>query len=70
MFFKEPVQNRDHELNPVFIVADYEVRTGGEDQTAAGLRVAAKFADDRSRSAPAPCTRARRPATPALPAPT
>ncbi len=47
VFFKEPVQNRDHELNPVFIVVDYEVRTGGEDQTAAGLRVAAKFADER-----------------------
>ena len=29
VFFKEPVQNRDHELNPIYIVADYEVRTGG-----------------------------------------
>jgi uncharacterized repeat protein (TIGR01451 family) len=47
VFFKEPVQNRDHQLNPVYIVADYEVRTGGEDQTAAGLRVAAKFAGER-----------------------
>ena len=47
VFFKEPVQNRDHQLNPIFIVVDYEVRTGGEDQTAAGLRVAAKFADER-----------------------
>ena len=47
VFFKEPVQNRDQELNPIFIVVDYEVRTGGEDQTAAGLRVAAKFADER-----------------------
>ena len=28
------------------IVADYEVRTGGEDQTAAGLRVATKLAGD------------------------
>ena len=65
VFFKEPVQNRDQQLNPIFIVADYEVRTGGEDQTAAGLRVAAKFADERSRSAPAPCTKARRRATPA-----
>jgi uncharacterized repeat protein (TIGR01451 family) len=43
VFFKEPVQSRDANLNPVFIVADYEVRTGGEDETAAGLRVAAKF---------------------------
>ena len=43
VFFKEPVHSRDANLNPVFIVADYEVRTGGDDQTAAGLRVAAKF---------------------------
>ncbi len=47
VFFKEPVQNRDHRLNPIFIVADYEVRSGGEDQNTAGLRVATKFADDR-----------------------
>jgi uncharacterized repeat protein (TIGR01451 family) len=47
VFFKEPVQNRDQELNPIYIVADYEVRTGGEDQTTAGLRVATRFADDR-----------------------
>jgi uncharacterized repeat protein (TIGR01451 family) len=46
VFFKEPVQSRDQELNPVFIVADYEVRTGGEDQTAAGLRVGTKLAND------------------------
>ena len=47
VFFKEPVQSRDHELNPVFIVADYEVRTGGEDETAAGVRVATKLAADK-----------------------
>ncbi len=40
VFFKEPVQSRDQNLNPIFIVADYEVRTGGEDETAAGVRVA------------------------------
>ena len=34
-------------LNPVFIVADYEVRTGGEDETAAGVRVATKLAADK-----------------------
>ncbi len=33
----------------IFIVVDYEVRTGGEDQTAAGLRVAAKFAEETRR---------------------
>ena len=47
MFFKEPVQSRDQNLNPVFIVVDYEVRSGGEDQTAAGVRVASKFAGDK-----------------------
>ena len=47
MFFKEPVQSRDQNLNPIFIVADYEVRTGGEDETAAGVRVATKLAADK-----------------------
>jgi uncharacterized repeat protein (TIGR01451 family) len=47
VFFKEPVPSRDHDLNPVFIVADYEVRTGGEDQTTAGVRVAARFAGEK-----------------------
>ena len=47
IFFKEPVQSRDQNLNPVFIVADYEVRTGGEDETAAGVRVATKLAGDK-----------------------
>jgi uncharacterized repeat protein (TIGR01451 family) len=47
VFFKEPVQSRDRDLNPVFIIADYEVRTGGEDQTAAGVRVTAKLAGEK-----------------------
>ena len=47
VFFKEPVPSRDQNLNPVFIVADYEVRTGGEDETAAGVRVATKLAADK-----------------------
>jgi hypothetical protein len=47
VFFKEPVPSRDHALNPVFIVADYEVRTGGDEQTAAGARVATRLAGDR-----------------------
>jgi hypothetical protein len=47
VFFKEPVPSRDRELNPVFIVADYEVRTGGEDETAAGVRVATRLSGDR-----------------------
>ncbi|HTU64910.1 MAG TPA: OmpA family protein [Steroidobacteraceae bacterium] len=47
VFFKEPVSSRDANLNPVFIVADYEVRTGGDDETATGLRVATKFNDGK-----------------------
>jgi uncharacterized repeat protein (TIGR01451 family) len=46
VFFKQPVQSRDENLNPVFIVADYEVRNGGDDQTSAGLRVATRLAGD------------------------
>jgi hypothetical protein len=47
VFFKEPVPSRDQQLNPIFIVADYEVRTGGEDETAAGVRVATKVSGDK-----------------------
>src|SRR4030095_9221430 len=47
VFFREPVQSRDQNLNPVFIVADYEVRTGGEDETAAGVRVGAKLLSEK-----------------------
>ncbi|MEJ0084480.1 MAG: OmpA family protein [Pseudomonadota bacterium] len=47
IFFKQPVQSRDENMNPVFIVADYEVRTGGDDETAAGVRVTTKLAGDK-----------------------
>ncbi len=47
IFFKEPVPSRDPNLNPVFIVADYEVRTGGDDETTAGVRVTTKVAGDK-----------------------
>ncbi|HEY6124037.1 MAG TPA: hypothetical protein VIV63_05255, partial [Steroidobacteraceae bacterium] len=47
VFFKEPVQNRDENLNPIFIVVDYEVRTGGEDETVAGVRVATRFGGEK-----------------------
>jgi uncharacterized repeat protein (TIGR01451 family) len=47
IFFKKPVQSRDERLNPVFIVVDYEVRTGGDDETSAGVRVATRLADDK-----------------------
>ena len=47
VFFKEPVPSRDSALNPVFIIADYEVRTGGQDETTAGLRVATRLAGEK-----------------------
>jgi outer membrane protein OmpA-like peptidoglycan-associated protein len=47
IFFKKPVQSRDQNLNPVFIVVDYEVRTGGEEQTTAGLRVTTSLKGDK-----------------------
>ncbi|MEZ5512929.1 MAG: OmpA family protein [Steroidobacteraceae bacterium] len=47
VFFKAPVASRDRDLNPVFIIADYEVRNGGDEEISAGVRVTTRFADDR-----------------------
>jgi len=47
IFFKQPVPSRDSSFNPVFIVAQYEVDHGGEQQVTSGGRVAAKFNDDK-----------------------
>jgi uncharacterized repeat protein (TIGR01451 family) len=47
LFFKEPVPVRDANFNPVFIIADYEVRTNGDEETSAGVRVASKLANDK-----------------------
>ncbi|MCB1625814.1 MAG: OmpA family protein, partial [Pseudomonadales bacterium] len=47
VFFKAPVASRDHNFNPVFVVADYEVRTGGDEETSAGVRVTSKLANER-----------------------
>jgi uncharacterized repeat protein (TIGR01451 family) len=41
--FREPVLSRDANLNPVFIVADYEVEGGRTERLAAAVRVAAKL---------------------------
>ncbi|HVF17539.1 MAG TPA: OmpA family protein [Steroidobacteraceae bacterium] len=46
VFFKQPVPSRDQNFNPVLIVAEYEVISGGKEQTTAGGRAAVKFADD------------------------
>jgi uncharacterized repeat protein (TIGR01451 family) len=47
VFFKEPVPSRDANFNPIFIIVDYEVRSGGDDETSAGVRVATTLADER-----------------------
>ena len=63
LFFKEPVPSRDQDLNPVFIVADYEVRTGGEAQRRPAVAPRPSSRTTASRSARAPCRKARRRAT-------
>jgi uncharacterized repeat protein (TIGR01451 family) len=47
VFFKQPVPSRDQNFNPVFIIAEYEVLNGGEEQLTAGGRAAVKLADER-----------------------
>ncbi len=45
IFFKQPVPSRDADFNPVYIVAEYETRGTGDEQTVAGGRAAARTAD-------------------------
>jgi uncharacterized repeat protein (TIGR01451 family) len=45
--FREPVLSRDSALNPIFIVADYEVEGGRSAKLAAAARVATKLLEDR-----------------------
>ncbi|HEX7874389.1 MAG TPA: hypothetical protein VF475_15860 [Sphingobium sp.] len=45
--FRDPVLSRDSDLNPVFIVAEYETAQGRSNTMVAGGRVAARFARDR-----------------------
>ncbi|HEY5806748.1 MAG TPA: hypothetical protein VIT67_02205, partial [Povalibacter sp.] len=47
LFFKQPVPVRDANFNPVYIVAEYEVLSGGDAQLTAGGRGSVKFAGDR-----------------------
>lgn len=47
LFFKEPVPSRDDQLNPVFIVAEYETAGSGQEVTTAGGRAALHSADGR-----------------------
>lgn len=45
--FREPVLSRDLSLNPIFIVADYEVEGGRSSKFVAAARVAARLAGGR-----------------------
>ena len=47
LFFKQPVPSRDASFNPVYIIAEYEILNGGEQQLTAGGRASMKLADDR-----------------------
>ena len=47
LFFKQPVQSRDTEFNPVFIVVEYESRTGDDEALVAGGRGSVHSSDDR-----------------------
>jgi uncharacterized repeat protein (TIGR01451 family) len=45
--FREPILSRDADLNPIFIVVDYETYGGRSRKFAAGGRVATRFADGK-----------------------
>jgi uncharacterized repeat protein (TIGR01451 family) len=47
LFFKQPVPGFDENMNPVYIVAEYEVMRAGDQSITAGGRVAVKAAGDR-----------------------
>jgi uncharacterized repeat protein (TIGR01451 family) len=46
IFFKEPIPHRDRNLNPVFIVVDYEAEDDADEAIVAGGRGALHFFDD------------------------
>ncbi len=46
LYFKKPVANRDLNLNPVYIVVEYESTGSGNEDLVAGGRGAVRFADD------------------------
>ena len=45
--FRQPILSRDGNLNPIFIVADYEIEGGKSSKLAAAARVATKLANGR-----------------------
>ena len=49
LFFKQPVPSRDPDLNPVYIIAEYEVLNGGEAQMTGGARFRRRERQRRDR---------------------
>jgi len=45
LFFRQPILSRDKDLNPIYIVAEYEVESGSFEDLNGGGRVAARFQD-------------------------
>ena len=46
LYFKKPVPSRDLDLNPIFIVVEYESVSAGTDDVVAGGRGSVRFGDD------------------------
>ena len=46
VIFKQPIFSQDESFNPVFIVAEYEVEAGSDDDLLVGGRAAYRLADD------------------------
>ena len=47
LFFREPVPSRDFDLNPVFVVVDYETRGGAGEYLNAGGRASVRLMDGK-----------------------
>lgn len=47
LYFKQPIMSRDDNLNPIYIVVDYEMRGTGDKAITAGGRGAVKFMEGR-----------------------
>jgi uncharacterized repeat protein (TIGR01451 family) len=50
IFFKSPVPSRDEQLNPVFIVVEYEITDAGSDALTYGGRVGTSLLDGRMKA--------------------
>jgi uncharacterized repeat protein (TIGR01451 family) len=50
IFFKQPIQSRDENFNPIFIVAEYETSAGGSQAYTYGGRVGTKLLDQKLKA--------------------